>query len=132
MDIQPGNTTPDSAKADRTNIEQALAAYDLGFCTISLREGEKRPAVKYKHILESKERPTADSTVAQLRGRPGRNIGVLLGEISGGIVAVDFDDIAQYRKWSQKTPELANCLPTVRTKNGFHVYIKPTEGFTEA
>lgn len=130
MDIKPRSTAPATAKADRTNIEQAQGAYDLGFCVIPLREREKKPAVKYKHILESKKRPTIETTVAQLEGRPERNVGVLLGELSGGILAVDFDDIGQYRKWSQENPELANWLPTVRTKDGFHVYFQPIECFT--
>jgi Bifunctional DNA primase/polymerase, N-terminal len=52
------------------------------------------------------------------------NIGVVLGEISGGLGVMDFDKMPAFDAWAESHPRLARTLPTVRTKRGAHVYFR--------
>ncbi len=47
---------------------------------------------------------------------------VILGQISGGLVCRDFDQMDAYDSWAKEYPDLAQTLPTVRTSRGKHVY----------
>jgi hypothetical protein len=47
---------------------------------------------------------------------------VILGTVSGGLACRDFDTMAEYNRWAEKHPELAEKLPTVETSRGRHIY----------
>ena len=114
---------------DRTRINQALTAYELGFCVIPICGGTKTPAIKYKHFIDG-NRPKRKLLSEWFVRNRDWNIGVLLGKSSGGIMAFDFDDQESYRTWEAKKPELADLLPTVRTSRGYHVYFRPIECYS--
>lgn len=85
---------------------------------------KKRPAVKWKPLQTDEQ--TLDSIDA-LFATPGIDgIAVLSGR---GLVVRDFDDPESYSKWSTTYPELAETLPTDRTKRGNHVFFQGPEGF---
>ena len=121
----------DKLPTNRTRIDQALTAFELGFCVIPIRVGEKTPAVKYRHFLDG-DRPGRQLLSEWFGRNPDWNIGVALGKSSGGIMAVDFDDLESYRAWATKKSELANSLPTVRTGRGYHVYFQPSECYSSS
>ena len=116
---------------DRSRLEQALSAVDLGFCVIPMQENIKKPAITYSHFMDGKQ-PSRATVTEWFTRNPNWNIGVLLGTSSGGSMAVDFDDLQSYQTWAEKKPELANWLPTVRTRDGFHVYFQPVECFHQS
>jgi hypothetical protein len=49
-------------------------------------------------------------------------LAVILGRISGGLWARDFDDMRGYEAWAAAYPEIAGQIPTVRTKRGVQVF----------
>src|SRR4051812_21655582 len=60
-----------------------------------------------------------------LFGLPGiTGLAVILGEVSGGLRARDFDRAGSYQRWAADHPELALSLPTSRTHRGYHVYFR--------
>ncbi len=56
----------------------------------------------------------------KLRGVAG--VGIILGEVSGGLYVRDFDEAAEYERWAKAYPQHAQTMPTVKTARGFHVY----------
>ncbi|GAG12678.1 unnamed protein product, partial [marine sediment metagenome] len=54
-----------------------------------------------------------------------QGVAVICGEVSGGLVVRDFDQMAAYERWAAEYPELAETLPTVATgRPGRHVYVR--------
>ena len=51
--------------------------------------------------------------------------GVICGVVSGNLFVLDFDNENAYPEWRKKYPELAQTY-TVRTKRGYHVYLRST------
>lgn len=56
--------------------------------------------------------------------RDDLGIGIVLGKVSGNLVVRDFDTPEAYQAWASQYPQLANALPTVRTKRGWHIYVR--------
>ena len=56
------------------------------------------------------------------RIRSAVGVGVVLGEVSGGLWVRDFDEADAYERWAEAHSDLAKSLPTVKTSRGFHVY----------
>jgi len=90
----------------------------------------KRPLVRWKRLQ------TERVTMAELRtwfARGGvTGVGLICGEISGGLCVRDFDDPAEYERWSQAYPDVATALPTVvsgRAGGGWHVYCRAPDRF---
>ena len=82
----------------------------------------KKAACKW---TEFQRKPATESQLRQLFCQPGVDgLAVILGDASGGLACRDFDDLAAYRTWQTKHPELARTLPTVETARGRHVYFR--------
>lgn len=73
-------------------IEEAVwFYYDSGFSIIPLRERSKKPNIdKWKQY--QKRRPTREQIQAWLNDKKFKNIGILTGDISGGLIVFDLDD----------------------------------------
>lgn len=57
---------------------------------------------------------------------------IVTGSVSNGLYIRDFDDVDSYHQWVEKYPHFACQMPTVRTRNGYHVYGRwHTEHFTK-
>lgn len=112
-----------SSKEPRDALLRAAIRYRLrGWSIIPmiLKSGTKKPAVKWKEFAG---RLPSEDELAALLSRPGVNgVAVILGTISGGLTAIDFDSKKTYRRWVNKHKRLARRLPTARTKRGYHVY----------
>ena len=111
-------------------LRQAEYAHDMGLCPIPMQAGTKKPAIIYSHVIDKGNRPSLETLRDWWRRNPDWNVGLLLGSNSGGVMALDFDDRNDYRSWAGTKPELAAWLPTVQTRDGFHVYFQTTEKFT--
>lgn len=85
---------------------------------------DKRPAVRWEQYKT--EAPSARNigrwfAPGALGGRV-QGVGVVCGDVSGGLVVRDFDVAGAYEQWAAEHPELAATLPTVETARGHHVY----------
>jgi hypothetical protein len=103
-------------------LQDALEYHHRGWCILPIRVGTKRPACK-----NWKQFQTVQTTESQLKRwfKNGSHYGlsVVLGEVSGGLVCRDFDDMAAYQQWATSHSDLARALPTVETgRPGRHVY----------
>jgi hypothetical protein len=49
------------------------------------------------------------------------SIGIICGDVSGGLTVIDFDSEELYHRWAADNPDLAATLPTAKTGRGFHV-----------
>ena len=102
-------------------LHSAVAYQALGWSIIPIRSRDKKAAVKWKPYQEQR----ADDTALRRWFGNGSAYGmaVVLGEVSGGLVCRDFDDMAAYDAWAATYSELAKTLPTVETgRPGRHVY----------
>jgi hypothetical protein len=110
----------------------ALDYAGLGWSVLPIGPG-KRPALRAwkRHQAERADESTIAGWFAPgaLRGRV-RGVGVVLGPVSGELVARDFDEADGYRRWAAEHPDLAGVLPTAETSRGFHVYATIPEART--
>src|ERR1700693_385500 len=93
----------------------------LGFCAIAISPGKKSPlpGLKWKQY---QERHPTEAELIKWFSRGTAGIGIVLGAVSGGLIARDFDKRESYDRWALEHPELAISLPTVETARGMHVY----------
>lgn len=101
-------------------LDAALAYDRLGLCCIKMHVRSKRPALRSWERYQT-ERPTT-AEVRKWFSAGDRGIGIVLGEVSQGLVVRDFDQLDAYHAWAKRQPELAQTLPTVETARGRHVY----------
>ena len=52
---------------------------------------------------------------------------VLCGRISRNLFVLDFDKVRRYREFKKAFPELAQNTLTVKTRRGYHVYLRATD-----
>ena len=95
---------------------------DRGFTCIPMRDGAKKPAVKWKRYQD--EPPPRRTLNRWFRDRDDyTGVAVLFGRASGNLGQRDFDDRAAYDSWATENPSLAATLPTVATsRDRRHVY----------
>jgi hypothetical protein len=106
----------------KTILGYALEYDRLGLCLIPIKPGTKKPALKSWKRYQS-ERPS-ESQLGKWFAKNNRNIAVVLGPVSGDLACRDFDTMAEYERWKQGHPNLAEKLPTDRTADGMHVYFQ--------
>ncbi|MEM3557364.1 MAG: phage/plasmid primase, P4 family, partial [Conexivisphaerales archaeon] len=112
--------------ADKKPYELALAA---GFDIFPLAKGSKRPLVKWEEFRGRK--PTEDEIKSW---GDFENYAIVCGEVSSGLVVLDFerwnDFVAFFPEWE----ELAKTTWVIRTAHGgAHVYyIAPEQGLTRS
>lgn len=114
-------------------LDTALAYREAGLSVIPLNRSDKRPDIGLLPRDEN-DKPTwkpfqsliADKQIITRWFKTEANIGIVCGEVSGGLLVMDFDLRADdiYRDWCHRVGEIAKLLPTVRTGKGFHVYVR--------
>ena len=104
------------------NLREALRLADMNVCTIPLKPRSKTPALR-SWARWQYDRPT-DDQLRQWFSDPDIGLGVVCGEVSGGLVVRDFDQQAAYDNWASVRPDAAASLPTVATARGAHVYAR--------
>lgn len=93
--------------------------YERGFTPLPLHYPTKRAAVQW-HSWQ-KRRPSLSVVRKAFDHKFYRNLGVLCGKVSGGLVVLDFDRPLHYYQW--RDGRNVNTY-TVRTGRGFHVYYR--------
>jgi hypothetical protein len=101
-------------------LRAALAYRAYGLSVIPLRPKTKEAAIRWSKY--QREMPT--ETEIRSWFAIDRNIGIVCGSASGGLVVRDFDDGDAYAAWAYENPDLARALPTVKTLRGYHVYFR--------
>jgi hypothetical protein len=103
---------------ENNGLKAALEYACRGWCIIPIKPGDKVPACKSWKQYQT-DRPDA----AALKRWFGKGAPKSMGEVSGGLVCRDFDDMQAYERWASEYPEFAKTLPTVETgRPGRHVY----------
>jgi hypothetical protein len=92
-----------------------------GWSVIPLKD-DKRPAASTWKTAQLKAAMPADVPAWFARTRGTAGVGIVLGTVSGGLYARDFDVAGAYDAWAAGHPDLARTLPTVQTAKGCHVY----------
>ncbi len=103
-------------------LDNALAYERLGLCVVPMNPRDKSPALQSWKRYQ-KERATVEQ-VRKWFGAGERNVGIVLGDVSSGVIVRDFDKIEAYHQWAADFAELARTLPTVQTSRGRHVYAR--------
>jgi hypothetical protein len=104
-------------------LHDALTYHDLGLSIIPINPSSKKAACRWKAFQKS--RPS-ESQIRQWFGDDDRHaIAAVMGEVSGGVICRDFDDLSAYERWSRQYPDLSCTLPTADTpRPGKHVYCR--------
>jgi len=92
-----------------------------GLALIPIARASKRALTPWASFQT--DPPTPEQVEQWARQFPGCNWAVLLGPPSAGLHALDFDDMADYVRWSAAWPDVAQAAPTAATRRGAHVYV---------
>lgn len=68
--------------------------------------------------------PTDSELTAWFNNGKDRNIAIVTGKVSRGLVVPDFDDIDAYKQWAAAYPEIASKTATAQTGKGYHVFLR--------
>ncbi len=96
--------------------------YDLSI--IPLKTKSKIPSISW--LKYQKEKATG-SDIEEWFANSNKNIGVVLGDISNGVICLDFDDVNIFEKFQKQYPEIVRNTPISSTGKGYHVWIKTKE-----
>ncbi|MBP60394.1 MAG: hypothetical protein CMJ62_02605 [Planctomycetaceae bacterium] len=101
-------------------LDAALSYHERGWSILPMKMAEKKPAVRWKRYQSE---PARKRSVRRWFGDGKQHgIGVIFGEVSRQLGSRDFDAAEGYEQWATEFPDLAEVLPTVKTRRGFHVY----------
>lgn len=105
--------------------ETALKWFDRGITPLPLYHNTKIASIKWKRWQDDK--PPRGLVMAWFAGGDC-NVGLMVGPVSNGLVALDFDSLPEYFRWRRiHKYNLANSY-TVRTpRPGRHVYLYADE-----
>ncbi len=98
-----------------------------GWSVVPLNVGRKKTSERWKRYQG--ERPPDCWIRSKWGPKSCRNVGIILGQASGDLLVRDFDDANDYLAWAKSFPGLAERLPTVLTRRGYHVYLKDQDGY---
>lgn len=103
-----------------TAATEATRLHQLGLNVVPVKEGTKMPTVPWMELQT--RRATSDEVQTWFSKPEGLGLGVLCGEVSSGLLALDFDQPEGYARWKQAHPDLAATLPTAVSGRGIHVF----------
>jgi hypothetical protein len=93
-------------------LGEALRYYDLGWCVIPLKANppvaRKRSQISWKAF--TRVRPDREQVEAWWRAYPEAGIALILGEVSGGVVALDFDGDGALELLDEELPPTATSI----------------------
>ncbi|MBC8064948.1 MAG: bifunctional DNA primase/polymerase [Chlorobia bacterium] len=92
---------------------------NLGWSLVPIPHRGKFPTIPW---LCYQQQP-ADAETVERWVSDGNGLGVVCGEVSNGLVCLDFDDQIAYLSWAAKSP-IAKTLPTAKSQRGYHVFYR--------
>jgi|GEM_PF-1046632 hypothetical protein len=94
-----------------------------GFAVIPLEGKKPHPQITTWQEWQ-REQPSIEQIVEWFCAGDVQAYGIITGEVSNGLIVIDFDKIRSYRKFKRDLPTIAQTY-TVRTRRGKHVYVRP-------
>jgi len=108
---------------DNQVLRQALEYHSRGWSIMPMG-GDKKPpkGFRWKHLQKS----TASKTQIKQWFGSGeyKSLAVICGTVSGGLCVLDLDTDERCQWWKDTHPELAEKLPTAKTRKGLHIYCR--------
>jgi putative DNA primase/helicase len=120
-EITPDADTRELNSAPTGILESAYKYLDLGFSIIPVGLGDKKPIEKWDQFQH--RRPTREEVCSWFSCQ-ARNIGIVCGKASNGLVILDFDDLESYRRFYPDSARLERETIVVRTGRGVHVWFR--------
>jgi hypothetical protein len=105
-----------------TSVQEALDYLHMGFSIIPLRSRDKVPAIP--SWKEYQDRLPTENEVKAWFTDESLNVGIICGNVSGGLVVVDFDSSEAIPFVIPNIEVIARKTMVVRTGKGFHVYYR--------
>lgn len=109
------------------NDTLSLARYyrDAGLSVIPVRPRDKVAAVPWAEY--QRRLPTGEELGHWWPGGSENNIGVVCGDVSGGFIALDFDNALNLRNFLDANPDLEQATVIVKTARGGHLWLQTPE-----
>lgn len=109
----------------RVFYSKAIEYLSIGLCVIPVLSRTKRPALRRWRQYQ-RVRPTEYELRHWWDTAPETEYGIAIvcGQVSGGLVVLDFDTMDLYRQWLSLHRALAKSAPIVATSRGRHVYVR--------
>ncbi len=112
-------------KTEHTQVNCAnnfRSLHQQGYAVIPLNG--KRPSFSLKWKRYQTTLPDAETVSSWIR-QSFQSYGIICGQVSGGLLVIDFDEPELYRRFQRRFPGLRDTY-TVATRRGFHVYLRTT------
>ncbi len=125
MNINPQRSKQYCAHTE-TVLTTALNYLSRGWSVIPLvYKGKEAGRFRWKRFQTER---ISEAELRMLLPKKLYNLGIVLGDVSNGLVVRDFDIHEAYDQWKKDRPDLAASLPTVATSRGYHVYARMASG----
>ena len=99
-------------------LAAARSAYDAGLCVWPPTEdGDKRPDGRWKGAQRT--RPSPDHMRAQFATRQRAGIGLICGQVSGGLECLEFDDRTVYEQFTDTARQVGLGDSVERIEQGY-------------
>jgi hypothetical protein len=105
-------------------LEAALSYHDRGWAVIPVKYRSKVAEGDWKRYQQ--ERPSREQVEQWFGDGKDHNIGIITGQISGGLVVLVFNDEEDLEKFFEGDNILEKTL-VVKTPRGYHVYLMVSE-----
>lgn len=115
---------PSQAPSPPTPLRSLAERYvrDLGYSVVPLKAATKGPPLLPEWKPYTQRRPVSEELDSWFSDGL-RNIAVVCGQVSGGLVVIDFDDARAFHYCFGQVDKLAAETPVAVTAKGFHVYM---------
>jgi len=105
-------------------LKAALSYHDQGWAVIPIKHRSKIAEIDWKRYQH--ERPSREQVEQWFGNGKDRNIGILTGQISGGLVVLVFNEEGDFEKFFMGD-NILEKTPVVKTPRGYHVYLTTSE-----
>jgi hypothetical protein len=127
---QNGTLPLEERRVGRPDLLAAALAYRGRGWSVIPTIDKRHPRFAWKRFQRE---PPSEALVTDWFTRFGdvSGVAVLCGPVSGDLACRDYDDPLAYDRWAGAHPALARKLPTVRTKRGYHVWLRGPQGYED-
>jgi hypothetical protein len=112
-------------------LDDAMRLHRQRFCLLPLKPKSKIPALRSWTRYQT-ERPPVATLRKWFAGSTRKNMGVVLGPVSDGLICRDFDRMDAFDRWAAAYPQAAATLPQSETSRGRHVFCRAADRAVES